>query len=354
MISTLGGPMGMSFNYNSQDTDNAGLNAAYYNFVQAPSVTTPPALPLASAAPVLVRRDSQINFRWNEGTSPGPAVGDEYFIARWSGFVRVPDELLATITFGMKHDNGATIKLDPVGAVGVTTVLNEWNNNSYPDAVRWATKLNLTAGQTGIFVDMYNRTGGAVAELVYKTTTDSAPKPVPASWFTRTVETLPSGWGASIPIAGAAGIYTSAKVNERSVVFTDVNGGKHTYTKNKLATSADDGYEPPAGEYGVVSLDSTGRVVLTEDNGTVYAFTAKGTIESVTSPADSKKPATPISSFGSTSGAIERISDPLSGTPGAYSREVTFTYKVSGSTCPTAKPGYDASAPAGMLCKITS
>ena len=355
LVSTLGGPMGMSFNYNSQDSENAGLNASYYNFVQAPSVTTPPALPLATASPVLVRRDPQINFRWADGVSPGPAVDPKYFIARWSGYVRVPDSLLSTITFGMRHDNGATIKLDPVGAVGLTPVLSEWTNNSYPDTVRWASKLNLAAGQTAIFVDMYNRTGGAVAELVYKTTTDASPKPVPASWFTRSLETLPAGWGASIPIAGAAGVYSSAKVNEQSVVLTDVSGGKHTYTKGK---TAQDGYKPPTGEYGVLSLDSTGRVVLTEDGGTVYAFAANGKIESVTSPADSRKPATPISSFGTNSAAIAKISDPLSlvagSSPVAYTREVKFAYQGdSGVTCESATTAGYTAPPAGMLCRIT-
>ena len=90
------------------------------------------------------------------------------------------------------------------------------------------------------------------------------------------------------------------------------------------------------GEYGVLSLDGTGLVTLTDDDGTVYSFNAQGKVTSVTSPADSLKPATPISTYRPGTGQIDRISDPLSvntsTSPVSYDREVRFVYGGDSAT----------------------
>jgi RHS repeat-associated protein len=105
-------------------------------------------------------------------------------------------------------------------------------------------------------------------------------------------------------------------------------------------------------------------VVLTEDDGTVYAFDALGKLTSATSPADALKPATPLVTWRAGTGQADRVSDRLSLNGAAYDRYVRFAYAgdtaasvglsaadtdASGSACPVF--GYGA-VPAGMLCRI--
>src|ERR1700712_3253716 len=130
---------------------------------------------------------------------------------------------------------------------------------------------------------------------------------VPASWLTRTVATLPTGWSASTPIAGPAGFYSSAQVNDSSVVLTDASGAVHTYVKKSAG-----GYTPPPGEAGILTVDGSKQVSLTDEAGTVYLFSSAGTVAQVSSPAEALKPAAPLVQFRSDTGAVDTISDRLS------------------------------------------
>jgi RHS repeat-associated protein len=349
-VATVGGPMGLGFTYNSQDPGVAGLTASYYNAKS--TETSDPEYTFSGRSPVFVRVESQINNYWGEKKSPGPGVPNDNFLVRWSGYVTVPTS--GTYYFGMKHDNGATVKVWKTSSP--TTVLNEWDNDTHTSTVHYDNDEGLTLSAGGTYqiqVEYYDRTGSGTAKLYYKVGSTSSSKLVPATWLSRERVGLPTGWDASTPIAGSGGFYAFARVSEKQVVLTDVTGGKHTYKARKSADDdpdTDDGFKTPDGEYGTLSLDDDGRAVLTEDDGTVYAFNDAGKVESVTSPGDAKNPATPILEYQSGTGRVLSITDPLS-----TSRKVTFTYKVSGSTCPTVPSGkgYDTAAPTGMLCKIT-
>ena len=349
-VATVGGAMGMAFTYNSSIPvyQYRGLTGSYY------SVTaTPPVFDFAGATPVTVRTDESVSFDWGAG-SPSPSVTIDNFMARWTGFVKVP--AAGSYTFGVVRDDGARV------SVGGTTVFDGWAAGASSTAIAWGSPKSLTATPAPFQFDYFDRTGSASVQLWVRTPA-GAEFVVPADWFTTKFETLPAGWSSSTAIAGSGGAYAQARVTESSVTLTDVTGGTHIYTR-----ASSGGYTAPVGEYGVLSLDAAGQVILTEDDGTVYSFTAQGEVGSVTTPADALKPATPIVGYRPGTGQVDRISDPLSVNPGSnpatYSRELRFIYGgdtgvstgLSGADVsnndPCLVPAGFSSPPAGMLCRI--
>jgi RHS repeat-associated protein len=352
-VNAVGGPMGLSFAYNSQQSPALlrGLTASYYNALTLGQTTTT-TFDFTGKPAVLVRTDPSVSFQWGT-SSPGPAVPSDYFLARWSGFIQVPTA--GAYTFGTTRDDGTAVW------VNSTQVVNTWTTGS---AIKqWGSAITLASTPVPFRFDYYDSTGPAGAELWVRNPAGQE-FVVPPNWFSTKVQTLPNGWAASTPIAGSGGFYVSARVSEASVILTDATGSVHTYTRKSTG-----GYTSPVGEYGILSLDGTGQVILTGDDGTVYAFDAEGKVTSVTSPADAPKPATPIVSYRAGTGQADRISDPLSlnvgSSPATYSRELRFAYAgdvasavglgtadsdMSGTACPV--PAGFAAPPAGMLCRI--
>ncbi|WP_167050980.1 PA14 domain-containing protein [Salinibacterium sp. ZJ77] len=349
-VSTVGGPMGLSFSYNSQahSEANRGLIGSYYNALNQGQTSTT-TYSFDGREPVLVRTDSVISF--NEPAAVAPAVPADYWMARWSGFVTPPTA--GSYTFGVIRDDGARVVIDN------TTVLDQWSA-SPGAAIQWGTAKAMTATPTPIRVDYYDATGSARLELWVKGPgIDAAGIPVPADWFTKKVQYLPTGWTNSGPINGAGGFYVHATKTSTAVTLTDVTGSVHTYTKTSTG-----GYTAPTGEYGVVALDRDGQVTL-HDAGTVYQFGADGRVLSVTTPADAKKPATPRVQYRA-NGTPDLIADPVAG---GTNRAIRFIYggdlvtttalglglldgDASANACPVpAHSGY-AAPPTGFLCRI--
>jgi RHS repeat-associated protein len=348
-VNTVGGPMGMSFGYNSQRSPDVvhGLKGAYYNAL-FPGQTSTTDFNISAHTPVLVRTDQLVSFpEWGLG-SPGPAVPNDYFMARWTGFVRVPTP--GSYTFGVLRDEGAKLTVDS------NLTVSQWNSTG-STAVTWGTAQTIGAGAVPFLMDYYDSTGTAdVSVWVKGPGLDPAGIIVPADWFTKTVQTLPDGWGASTPIAGTASLYASAQVTEGAITLTDSSGSVHTYAK-----AGDGSYVAPIGEYGTMSLDKAGSPVFTDGAGTVYTFTAQGTVSTVTQAVDSKKPATPSITYRS-NGVASYIADPVAG---AANRAVRFVYAGdttssipgmgaldsdgTGTACPNLS---FSSPPPDMLCRI--
>jgi len=357
-VSTLGGPMGLSFAYNSLQAPNKfqGLNASYYNAL-TPGQTSTTSFTFDGKSPVLFRTDPNVSFNWALGT-PGPSVPADYFMARWTGFVQAPTTG-GPYTFGLQRDDGAVMTING------TKVIDQWS--SAASGTQWATSAStLPAAPVPFQLDYYEGVGAAVIQVWAKDATGNQ-FVVPPSWFTTKFQSLPAGWSASAPLVGDAGSYASATVNEGGVALTDTTGTVHTYVKK-----SDGGYTPPSGEYGFLALTSSGLITLNDDDGTIYNFNAAGRVQSVTTAADVKKNATPIAVYRPTTGQIDSLSDPLSGTgtPISYSRQVKFAYAgdtatsvgLSGSDTDGGNPDALGSAcqvsatysspPAGMLCRI--
>jgi RHS repeat-associated protein len=364
-VNTVGGPMGLSFAYNSQQSPKLlqGLTGAYYDALN-PGQSSTTTFDFAGRAPKLVRTDSLASGNWSTTgtTSPAPSVPSDYFMVRWTGYVQVPAN--ASYTFGVVRDDGAKLTVDNALQV------DQWNTNGAAQSIWWGSPQTLTTTPVDIQLDYYDATGAAKIDLWVRAPDgpdlDTSPDefPVPAEWLSTKVQTLPNGWSSSTPIAGGSGAYVNAKASEASVTLTDVTGSVHTY--NKVATG---GYTPPPGEHGILSLDATGQVTLTESDGTVYTFTTSGAVATITTPGDALKPATPIVSYRPGTGQADRISNPVSlnagSDPATYSHEVRFVYAgdsaasvglglldsdLSGTACPVPS-GYSA-PPAGMLCRI--
>ncbi|QYF73324.1 PA14 domain-containing protein [Cryobacterium sp. PAMC25264] len=342
----------MAFSYNSLKPSNAGLRGEYFDAV-SPGATTA-TFDFDNKPTRLVRTDANIQFNWDQG-SPGPGVNVDHFLARWTGYIKAPVGQSGNYQFGYVRDNGIR------AWVGTTQVINNaWDNAAPP--LTWAGSTALTETPQPIKVEYFDDADVAQIQLWARKDGTGAGFVVPASWFSRSTDTLPAGWSSSTPLAGSASYYSSVQKNENSLVFTDTTGGVHTYTR-KAAGS----YAAPAGEAGVVAVDTTGQVSLTDDAGTTTIFNALGKVAAATSPAEALKPAAPVVSYRSDTGTVDRISDRLSvvsgSSPASYSREVRFVYSgddanqtglagadLANGVCNVTSPF--SAPPAGMLCRI--
>ncbi|WP_162819101.1 PA14 domain-containing protein [Leifsonia aquatica] len=368
-VSTVGAPMGLSFTYNSQQPSTQGLTATYYD-LSADGANPNFAFTRTDLASKvrLVRTDPMIRYDW--GTSPpAPGLPSSNYMARWNGFVTPPAG--GSFTFGFVRDDGARLILN-----GATTV-DQWND-AHQGSVVWGTGSPLTTGAAGSYaptpleVQFYNHNGAGLLELWVKGTyTDSngvqqtlAPQVVPGTWFSKSVDTLPPGWGASTALNGADAIYVRAEVKEGSVALIDTSGAAHTYTK-----TASGAYTPPPGEQGVLvqrtpTTDDPSAYTLTDEAGTIYQINTAGKITAITQAMDAKKRATPVLAYRTGTNQLDSITDPLSGS-GATLRQVKFAYAGdtatavglsaadtdgSGLACPV--PSGFSTAPAGMICRI--
>lgn len=360
-VETLGGPMGMVFSYNSMTVNDThpGLVGEYFDgrTLQGTVPSSASGYTFDGKTPILVRRDPQLSFNWGAGSPSG--VPRDHFMARWTGQVTVPatdangdpydldgdPETEPQWRFGVTHNNGAKLWIDD----GDPRV-DEWDTYTEIDDVHWESGYSTYQpdSPTPFRLEFYEKGSNAYLQVWAQPkdgTVTGDPLIVPSDWFTATRQVLPAGWGTSTPLVGSAASYTKARVTTNSVVLTDLSGRTHTFTEK-----SDGGYEPPDGEFGVVSLNTDGHVVFTADDGTVFQFTEAGQLETATAPADGLKPAAPVASYDGD--AVVAISDPVSeSSPDVYDREVTFTYQdPAGSTC-TTDADYDP-APSGMLCQI--
>ncbi|MFJ2369568.1 PA14 domain-containing protein [Microbacterium sp. NPDC087665] len=341
LINTLGGPMGMSFSYNSlaAGVSTKGLVGSYYD--ARDGLGNPPTSAAGYSStgktPVMVRTDSAASFDWGF-EAPGPALANDHYLAQWAGFIRVP-HASSQWRFGVRSDDGIRLWVDN------TRIVDRWAGGS--GNVEWSANQNVSTAEVQLLLEYYEATGAAYVELWADDLADSAgPVIVPPSWFTTKRTTIAEGWTSSTPIAGDATAWAKAAIEPQAVILTDTTGGSHTYSR-----TSNGGYTPPAGEYGVVSLDITGRVVFTDESGTVYQFAANGSVESATSAADGRKPAAPVTIYNS-DGTVKEIVDPLSRDGATYLRKISFVYQnATQSLCPTLPPA-NAQAPVGVLCKI--
>lgn len=346
-VTTLGGAMGMSFTYNSQEVAgaNRGLTAEYFD---ARSGGVPPTSPsgytFENKTAAMVRTDPAVSFRWGTG-APADALPADHWLARWTGYLTLPSTLVGRqVRFGATHDDGIRFTYDG------RRLFERWQGGG------WTTSADATLIAGGaakpIQVEYYEEIGDAYVDLWLEYTPDGASSPtrvsIPPDWFTKKVAVLPQGWGASVPLAGAASTWVSAQITDASVILTDTTGKVHTYMK--VATG---GYTAPSGEYGVLSLDGNGWVVFTDEDGTVYHFTKEGRVASATPPEDVRKAAAPQGTLNA-NGVTTEVVDPVSRSGDQYTRKVVFGYQNGDrSSCPERSGAGYARAPVDMLCRLS-
>jgi RHS repeat-associated protein len=390
-VSTLGGPMGMSYVYNSEAASNGGLTGSFYNTLvpgSSPPVYTNTSFPPANPAE-LQMTNTQLNVDWT-AQAPVPGMSTQNFLAQWTGYLTAPSD--GSYSFGFSGNGKASLLLGgsttPNATLDTTTPPTPDGSSCVsgpgvfcavdapitmsPDST--STPISLTQSQqTPITVQWTAGTQAPVLGLLvtYTPTGGSALSPgyVPASWLSRTVTVLPGGWSGSSALLGAAVDYVHAQNNGGSVVLIDTSGSAHTYTLNPYGNGA--GYIPPAGEGGEVSIVN-GAVNFTDGAGTVYVFNVAGNLVSATTPEDVNKPAEAVPSYNGL-GEVSSLSNPLSTTGAAapvypsgwlnpstsagYAQRVDFTYSditSQGGVC--AQPANTSTtlepAPLGYLCRI--
>ena len=331
---TVGGPVGVSFTYNSQAPALRGLTGDYYQDLNANSI-------LDAGEPRLLHRiDPQLSFEWGSpGEGPNSAVlNPERWIGRWTGAIRVPAGQDGNWVFVTDRvDDTLTVVIagnttPPALSSGITTVAVHGN----PVALS-------SASSTPIDVTYVQATGPEFLRLKIRKAADpdSAAFEIPSDWLTPTQPSLPDGWSRSGDGFAQTAYTTLRPVNGSTTAVVDASGADHLYS------SSGSGWKPPAGENGILTQRADGSWSLLGDDGYLYRFTVEGRLTDITSPADDLHPGAPTYSYTTPNPGgptrLTRITD-------ATGRKVDLTYGPS-TSCPTAS-GFDSSAPTDMLCKV--
>ena len=107
----------------------------------------------------LTRLDTTVDFEWGDG-SPDPSVNDNYFSARWTGYIFIPED--NDYTFYMLADDTTRVEID-----GVEIFFDEtWNSED-------SATTYLKKGLHEIIAEMTEGSGGANAFLRWESSTIS-------------------------------------------------------------------------------------------------------------------------------------------------------------------------------------
>jgi len=280
---------------------------------------------------VMKRVDPYLSFDWGTG-APVPN-GPQDFLVRWSGYVTVP--VSGTYNFGTNSDDGSKITI----GTSNTVVYNDWTTHGPTEG--YGTGYAMTAN-TPVPITIEYFDAGGPASFQFKVQGAVAQQIVPTDWLSPSAQVLPAGWTLDMNASGGVA-YDRLQANQNSVILTDASGSTHEYAWTGT------GYKPPVNEDGQLVRNADGTFTLQDIDGSVYVFGVDGTLSSVTSAPDDRKPAALQYEYQSLNGGpthLYRIKDGLDST-----RNATLYY--SGQTdCGTAPTGFDANAPAGMLCAV--
>jgi YD repeat-containing protein len=336
---TVGGPVGVGFSYNSQSPVVHGMVGDYHQDLDADGT-------IDQGEPNLLHRiDSALNFSWGSpGDGPNPGVlNPEHWVGHWTGAIRVPagapwgeddyvfvsdhsDDSVTLRTGGptgtvvlsapgcCQYVSGSSVRLSPTSATALDLVYNQVTG---PQLLR--IKIRKASAPAGSEID------------------------IPSDWLFTTTPALPDGWSRSAdsPIPSA---YTSVRpVTGLTTAVVDDDGTDHLYTWTGSS------WAPPAGEDGVLSQLPNGTWSLSGDDGYLYSFRADGRVSSIVSAVDDVKPGAPVYAYEPTIGGVLRLRTIKDE---AANRAITLSYAPS-AECPAPLAGYDATAPADMLCKVS-
>ncbi len=279
------------------------------------------------------RVDPYLSFNWG-ASAPVPG-GPNDFLVRWTGYITVPTT--GSYTFGSRSDDGSKITIG-----GSSTALNDWTDHSVPASPTWGTPVTIAANTpTQITIEYYDAGDVASSEFWVKNTAAGiADQIIPNNWLSTRAEVLPDGWDLGVDGSGTAN-YNHLVANQDSAVLTDSKGSAHEYSWTGS------GYKPPVNEDGYLARNTDGTFTLQDADGQTYIFAADGTLTSVTSSGDDRNPAALQYEYQSLNGGpthLYKIKDGID-----TSRNVTLYYSGQ-SQCGSAPSGFDANAPAGMLC----
>ncbi len=128
-----------------QALDGDGLSARYFGTDNL------------SGAPIVQRLDPLVSFAWL-GAAPAPGVPVVGFSVRWTGWVYAP--AAGDVTFQVRCSDGVRLKIDDA------LILDEWRDQ--PESLFAATVRLGGSRFHALQVEYYNKTGGALLELSWK------------------------------------------------------------------------------------------------------------------------------------------------------------------------------------------
>ncbi|HYF78341.1 MAG TPA: Ig-like domain repeat protein, partial [Symbiobacteriaceae bacterium] len=171
-------------------TSNLGLRGQYYQSVSANTGSANPTFTYPGTNLRFIRNDGNISFLWNDNVNvtPGPGMGDEYYLIRWTGYW-TPSKNINRIC--VNSDDGIKVWIDGVLRLSVWNLhAPQWDCVNLPST--------LAAGTThSIQMEYYEHTGNsyiAFAGLTTAGATPSAADVIPVGEFT-----LPSGGQPATP-----------------------------------------------------------------------------------------------------------------------------------------------------------
>ncbi len=286
---------------------------------------------------VMKRVDPYLSFNW--GTGAPVSGGPEDFLTRWTGYITAPTT--GTYTFGARSDDGTKITV----GTNNTVVQNDWVEHGQPATPTWGgTTYNLTANVPVPVTIEYFDLGGAANFEFWIKSSSVAEQIVPTSWLSPNAQVLPDGWSLGMSAGGSVN-YDHLMASQSSAILSDASGATHEY---KWTGS---GYTPPTGEDGVLVRNADGTFTLQDSDGQTYVFNIDGTISSVTSAIDDRKPAALQYEYSSPGGGPARLTKIKDGVDAT--RTATLYYSGD-SNCTVAPTGFDATAPSGMLCAMAT
>lgn len=327
-VNTLGGPVGLTYTYNSKAAKQSGLRAEYFDHCN-------PNLPLAT--PDVVRSDTSLSFNWN-GASPAAGIGGKDFCARWTGNITVPRT--NTYCLDLASDDGVRVWVD-----GVLWV-DRWDEGSW-SSPQFPTCRTLESRSNSIKVEYYQRQAGSFAHL-YVSGPEVGTILVPSDWLTESPLSLPTGWSTPAPL-GEDLTYSQLKSTPSGVTLTSTDGQSFEYKMGADGRS----FAKPANDDSVVSLglDAENRVtyVVQASDGITYTFNHAGQLASAVTDTDVGGASTaPVYSYDTDSGRLGSIKDPV-----GNRTLLSMTYSISNGSNPCPVDSGFATPPNGMLCRIT-
>ena len=303
----------------------SGLVGRYYKDTGSHSFTD------ASNTLIMQRTDPLLSFNWETG-APAPSMPANGFLARWTGYITVPATGMWKL--GTASDDGSRVIL----GTNNTTVLNEWYDKAAYE--KWGSEYFFTAGQSvPITVEYYENVGGATMTLLAEQVgVSGSTRVVPGSWLSPSAQVLPAGWKLGIDPDGSLS-YDHLKTGGDSVILSDSTGSTHEYKWNGHK------YVAPVNEDGKLVKNGDASFTLEDADGRTYIFNPDGSLRSVTTPVDDRKPAALKYDYSGTPAKLTMISD---GTDiGRWAKP----FYAGAAECGSIPSGFDAT-PTNMLCAL--
>jgi len=221
----------------------SGLKANYWNFNVVRNGYEFPNTP-----PDFSRIEETINNNWGR-SQPTSGINRDNFAAQWTGSIIIPET--GNYTFSTRSDDGVRLWLDN------KLIIENWTRHGarYDNSA----VINLTEGERlQIRMEFFENTGGAVAQLLWRTPSDSSRQIIPKEALYPCEQNLVKNGSFENPVIGASRSVTSNILDNWTLEAQGIN------IRNNVDGNAFEGDQFV--ELDVVSNTSISQIIDTENN----------------------------------------------------------------------------------------